>query len=976
MGGLAGNNLFIQTGNDESNSPEFHARNGSRGSNGTDATPCENTALRIRVDTYRSREVPVFWTHYHAALKLYSRFVNPRCSIEYTSAAIKNREPIEPLKFKSELVEYKSFLRENMKIASQAKNIRKAYNAIDFNRDLSSSFNVADLVIEVNALESQFYELNEFVDLLPFYENLLKRLDDYSTLNEENISMSDRKVLALIYTTLLSKTLGMRSSHNTDFIIDIENFFELIMLEIKELDETVRIKLINQQRDRYNGDIMAKINETDDFIENDVQPEIEKLFATLDSEMQNVIDEINEWQGNTAAEIEWNQKNVKIIRRNVGVRMVTGLFAMVSKSIPYLGVVAGGIDAIANKFLIDPDIKKINVPTWVRKVQNDLHEVSEKRNRQKIDAIEKELHKLNVFLQTLEQTENLEIADKLNCLMSKVKTVESKHPISRADVEQRFREFSDLVNEQRKKLVAIDGTAQIIQQLQKTANALAVIASSSSMYGKFSTDSNKLDAIGKAINEDWDSLAALIAFKDSIYAEMLPMINALHENLGAIETNLGAKSSAALDVQKWKVRDTLHSVKGKLVESISGLKNEKAVQNCLVKIDEAMNVMIQLYDRIQIYLEQTKLAVYMSDLHSADFRKWPVADKQLRHNLNQLQFNFQANIILSQYIRAEVGFKQAVFPFAADYLDIYRLPANFGVEKNIDTVVASAVVKIESLSKRLKEFNTTVINENDASIHIADFDRSCDAPGPFYVWQNDVVRDKIQELFAGKKVYLLADVVRSRKLNAVKFNVINLAFRSSNQTINEQLEKALQSFHVSLTHMGESNYRCNDQFYTISSRPQKISYSFAMKNQVPAVRNVVYDKLSGGVKLLSPYTLWAIELWHGQFDELKPFVNFVDIELHGHGQYVDEGARICDTDLDEFYSPLPLMPRTAALQQHFTRMALNAPTHSYSKAGSVALILALVALVSTKIFYYVRSKAFFSLYSKYFSRDFPWKNRN
>lgn len=186
MGGRAGNNLFIQTGNNISYSPEFQASNGSIGSNGTDATPCKNTALRIRIDTHRYRYIPVFWTSFYADMNLDSRFVNPRCSIEYatTFAAIKNPEPIEPLKFTSELVEYKTFLRANMKIASQARTIRKAYNAIDSNGDLSSAFNVADLVIAINALERQFYELNEFVDLLPFYENLLRRLDDYSILME------------------------------------------------------------------------------------------------------------------------------------------------------------------------------------------------------------------------------------------------------------------------------------------------------------------------------------------------------------------------------------------------------------------------------------------------------------------------------------------------------------------------------------------------------------------------------------------------------------------------------------------------------------------------------------------------------------------------------------------------------------------------------------------------------------------------
>lgn len=220
------------------------------------------------------------------------------------NSLVEDPEPIEPLKFTSEIFEYKSYLRANMKIPSQARTIRKAYNAIDLNGNLSSAYNLADLVIELNALEKQYYELNEFVDLLPFYENFLKRLDYYGMLNKGNVTTSNRKVLALIHTTILSKTAGMRSSHYTDLIIDIENFFELILVEIKELDETGRIKIINQQRDRYNDDILAKIDESNGFIENDVRPEIEKLFATLDSEMQSVLDGVNKWQTNTVEQIE------------------------------------------------------------------------------------------------------------------------------------------------------------------------------------------------------------------------------------------------------------------------------------------------------------------------------------------------------------------------------------------------------------------------------------------------------------------------------------------------------------------------------------------------------------------------------------------------------------------------------------------------------------------------------------------------
>lgn len=65
----------------------------------------------------------------------------------------------------------------------------------------------------------------------------------------------------------------------------------------------------------------------------------------------------------------------------------------------------------------------------------------------------------------------------------------------------------------------------------------------------------------------------------------------------------------------------------------------------------------------------------------------------------------------------------------------------------------------------------------------------------------------------------------------------------------------------------------------------------------------VYDELSSGIKLLIPYTLWAIKLCNGPFDEQKPFADSVDIELHGQDDYVSKGAAICDTDLGD-YSPM------------------------------------------------------------------------
>lgn len=268
-----------------------------------------------------------------------------------------------------------------------------------------------------------------------------------------------------------------------------------------------------------------------------------------------------------------------------------------------------------------------------------------------------------------------------------------------------------------------------------------------------------------------------------------------------------------------------------------------------------------------------------------------------------MQLFLQSNLVYAQYSRAIDAFKQAVFPFAAEYLDIFDLPPTLATESS-NAVISITTNKIKTLRKKIVEYNATVINGNDEFIHMTHFTNDRGSKGPFYVWKNKDLGNMVHDLFSGQKIYLNADVLKSGPRNAVKFNVIDLEIRSSNQTINDQLNDALQDFHVTLTHMGESNYRCNNQFYMISSRPLTLEFSFGEKNNGPTDRNVVYEKLSTGVKLLSPYTLWGLQLSHGSFNKLKPFADFVDIELHGYGTYVEENAMICNTILERYYTPV------------------------------------------------------------------------
>lgn len=62
-------------------------------------------------------------------------------------------------------------------------------------------------------------------------------------------------------------------------------------------------------------------------------------------------------------------------------------------------------------------------------------------------------------------------------------------------------------------------------------------------------------------------------------------------------------------------------------------------------------------------------------------------------------------------------------------------------------------------------------------------------------------------------------------------------------------------------------------------------------------------KLREGNIILSPYTLWSIQLENKRdgFSKLARFKGLVDIKLTGSGQYVKQNIPICSSDLDKFY---------------------------------------------------------------------------
>ncbi|XP_037051928.1 uncharacterized protein LOC119085609 [Bradysia coprophila] len=284
-----------------------------------------------------------------------------------------------------------------------------------------------------------------------------------------------------------------------------------------------------------------------------------------------------------------------------------------------------------------------------------------------------------------------------------------------------------------------------------------------------------------------------------------------------------------------------------------------------------------------------------------------ITDVSLQKKLNKLRFLANGNHILGIYHRAIEQFRLSYFPFAVDYLKHYRLSAKTSAYSNLDHIIGTTINNLKVLSRNIESIRSTeeiwTINNLDGT----------DPQDAFYVWENKDFRDEIRSLFEGKEITLLSDIKLAKKqFNAIKFNTIDLVFRSSEQSVTDQLNDVLKSFNVRFKHPGRSLIRCNGNFYEMISDPMSLEVSFEKDEHLaPMTRSGNYAMLRYNDPILSPYTLWQIQLLEEyvptrnisdliQFSELD-----IDIEFHGFGRYIEENATICEGEkLAKFYTQI------------------------------------------------------------------------
>lgn len=125
------------------------------------------------------------------------------------------------------------------------------------------------------------------------------------------------------------------------------------------------------------------------------------------------------------------------------------------------------------------------------------------------------------------------------------------------------------------------------------------------------------------------------------------------------------------------------------------------------------------------------------------------------------------------------------------------------LEDTIDKLANEAMDNIDKIIANLMKYKAA-IDKDDNFLSRGKFTSDGVSSKPFYIWKNDKNKNLISDLLTGEKIAVKSDVTSLQGKDAIKFNEIDLNFKSSNQTETQELRQKLNGFKVTIAHMGNS----------------------------------------------------------------------------------------------------------------------------------------------------------------------------
>lgn len=446
-------------------------------------------------------------------------------------------------------------------------------------------------------------------------------------------------------------------------------------------------------------------------------------------------------------------------------------------------------------------------------------------------------------------------------------------------------------------------------------------------FSEFMTiDSNgdqMVDQIEKTIRENKTTIENLKKFKKKVKEFENHQVNQLKDSVKNLYKRLENKSYIEQSFTNWKMQKNLKEIKHELNKMTSTFKVNKDLMFIFEQINDAIETLVDMYDRIENYHEKQKMVDYIANVNAAGVN----ADYDELRQLKQIILN---NIIRERYITLISACKQWAFPFAKNFTTFNRFPLNdsHDINNEISPINIDLVIKdINDLENKIQEYNAK-ITTMDSHI-IKDYFGGDSKKDPLFIWDYNSYGKTIDKLLKesesrlSEEVVLKADVKKSKE-PAIKMNQIEIKFKHVDESKQQELDSCLDNFVIYLTHSTVSRYKIGNHYYKFGGTDNNFNsdnksnesgfvfmYRFQKKeDKTPYGQNKAYEKLGKGELMLSPYTNWKIQLGlvnenaRNYFDDLQEYSGNVYLELIGSGSYIDikhEKDYLKNLSLDKYY---------------------------------------------------------------------------
>ncbi|GFS60639.1 uncharacterized protein TNIN_366101 [Trichonephila inaurata madagascariensis] len=841
-----------------------------------------------------------------AFLKITEQFVH---SADLTIIA-RNLEDISIIHDSPSIInEYKSFLRRNLVDRFKKRSLLQFLDKLETDSAVENAYDILGLVNEMQCLENQFPELSQKVDFVPFYYSLLNRISRYAInpkLTER--SVQHKKVLNYLYTATLGKIYNLEGCLESSLITDIEKYLDLVIDDIQTLRNLQKLNnkadIIKRHTEIHRKNLDLRIEEANSFITEQIMPEIDNISFEIERKIDLLIKETIALQNQARREKEALIKKRRELEEALELKRMFGCFKIIGQAIGFLGPFGAAVGSLINTTASVAESLALSNPEnhgttlqLSESVMSDFESFKDEIigiKSKKTATFRKLLNEIHQEADTC-PNELKDISNGIVNIKNKLTDIcEGKFNFKdllslETDLKQELkRKKGELETENSSPNYKINNALQIVGKLNQIAEFGSIWLE---VKSELKNDQIKIDEITEIIQQAGNKFLRLKDYEDKIYSFITPMLQSMENNIRNIAENLHGRSHARLDVTKWKVQTTLKDIKLQMQQLTQGFQVKNNLARCIEKLEEIIVTIIRIYDRIQNYQEQQNVANYIADISSSSSCVINIDDSKLVSAVNHLESLIRSNIVLKQYKTIIYSFKQWVFPFAHDYLKKSQLPSHLELEKSLENLAMKAITEIKNLKTKIGLYKISV-TENDKSIQSSEFNSRYVSTEPFFVWKNEEHKNIISKLLSGKKVAVKSDVNYSASdKDAIKFTSIEFYFKSKDESLQPELNNVLNGFDVKATHMGNSYYRYKDKIYLITSNSQTISYSFE-KNAIgePIRKNNVFSKIKKGDLMLSPYTVWEIQITSSggkiSFQDLEIYKDQIDLELVGCGSYI------------------------------------------------------------------------------------------